>query len=158
MAGKRGRTSSTQEAERPPGRAAAPARSAEPARTRPGGALLPAALAVVLPALGAGVDELSGPGMGFAFAAGAVLGTGLAAALSSRSGWWWVLCASPLLVLGVTAAAELAANGDAYKGKALATGSAKWVVHGFPVMAAAAGAAVLVIVVRVVLDRRKHHG
>ncbi|MEE1788990.1 hypothetical protein PUR71_39735 [Streptomyces sp. SP17BM10] len=114
--------------------------------------------ALLLPALGAAFDELSGPGMGFAFAAGAVLGTALAAALSTRNGWWWVLCASPPVVLGVTAAAELAANGDAYRGKALATGSAKWVVHGFPVMAAAAGAAALVIVVRVILDGRKHRG
>ncbi|MQS13663.1 hypothetical protein F7Q99_15625 [Streptomyces kaniharaensis] len=119
---------------------------------------MPAALAIVLPAAGAGIDETSGPGMGIAFAVGAVVGTALAATLSSRNGWWWVLCASPLLVLGVTAAAELLANGDAYRGKALATGSAKWVVHGFPVMAAAAGAAVLVIVVRVARDRRKHHG
>lgn len=176
MAGRRGRTSSTQEPERQPrgaqspgpsepagrsaaaGRSAGVGRGARPARRRPGRALLTAVPALVLPALGAAADEFSGPGTGFAFAAGAVLGTGLAAVLSTRNGWWWVLCASPLVVLGVTAAAELAAHGDAYEGKALATGSAKWVVHGFPVMAAAAGAAALVIVVRLVLDRRKHHG
>ncbi|MBV6698626.1 DUF6542 domain-containing protein [Kitasatospora aureofaciens] len=153
MAGRRGRTSSNQETEQQAAR-----RTPAPARSLPGGPVLPAVLAIGLPAVGAGIDELSGPGMGFAFAAGAVLGTGLAAMLSTRRGWWWVLCASPLLVLGVTAGAELLANGDMYKGKALATGSAKWVVHGFPVMAAAAGAAVLVIVVRVILDGRKHHG
>ncbi|WP_348534104.1 DUF6542 domain-containing protein [Kitasatospora sp. MAA19] len=149
MAGRRGRTSE-QETRR---RANKP-----PARTLPGGAALPAALAVGLPAVGAGIDELSGPGMGLAFAVGAVFGTGLSAALSSRNGWWWVVASSPLLVLGVTAGAELLANGDAYQGKSLATGSAKWVVHGFPVMAAAAAVAALVIVVRLVRDRRRDHG
>ncbi|MER7754757.1 DUF6542 domain-containing protein [Kitasatospora sp. NPDC097643] len=129
-----------------------------PARPLPGGATLPVALAVGLPVVGAAVDELSGPGMGLAFALGAVLGTALAAALSTRHGWWWVLTASPLLVLGVTAGAELLADGDAYRGKGLATGSAKWVVHGFPVMATAAGTAALVIVARVVRDRRGQHG
>lgn len=115
-------------------------------------------VAVGLPLVGAVIDELSGPGMGLAFAVCAVLGTGLAAVLSTHRGWWWVLAASPVIVLGVTAVAELAANGDKYQGKALATGGAKWVVHGFPVMAQAAAAALLVIVVRVVRDRRRQHG
>ncbi|WP_051829951.1 MULTISPECIES: DUF6542 domain-containing protein [Streptomyces] len=114
--------------------------------------------AVGLPVVGAAISELSGPGMGLAFALTAVLGTGLAAALSTRNGWWWVLATSPLVVLGVTAAAELLANRDLYQGKGLATGAAKWVVHGFPVMAEAALAALLVIVVRVVRDRRRHRG
>ncbi|MFJ8627830.1 DUF6542 domain-containing protein [Kitasatospora sp. NPDC093550] len=114
--------------------------------------------AVGLPAAGAAVSELSGPGMGLAFTLAAVLGTGLAAALSTRNGWWWVLAASPLVVLGVTAAAELLANRELYQGKALATGAAKWVVHGFPVMAQAAAAALLVIAVRLVRGRRGQHG
>ncbi|MFE4513750.1 DUF6542 domain-containing protein [Kitasatospora sp. NPDC056783] len=108
--------------------------------------------------MGAVVDELSGPGMGLTFAVSAVLGTGLAAALSGRNGWWWVLTASPLVVLGVTAAVELAAHRDRYLGKGLATGAAKWVVHGFPVMAEAAAAAVIVIAVRLVRARRRQHG
>ncbi|MEU9041844.1 MULTISPECIES: DUF6542 domain-containing protein [unclassified Kitasatospora] len=114
--------------------------------------------AVGLPVVGAAISELSGPGMGLAFSLTAVLGTGLAAALSTRNGWWWVLAASPPVILGVTAAAELAANRELYQGRGLATGAAKWVVHGFPVMAEAAAAALLVIVVRVVRDRRRHRG
>lgn len=116
------------------------------------------ALAIGLPLAGAAVDELSGPGMGLAFAVAAVLGTGLAAALSGRHGWWWVLAASPLVALGVTAAVELAAHRDRYQGKALATGAATWVVHGFPVMAEAAVAAVVVIAFRLVRARRRQHG
>ncbi|MFG3225903.1 DUF6542 domain-containing protein [Kitasatospora sp. NPDC048194] len=113
--------------------------------------------AVGLPLVGAVVDELSGPGMGIAFAVCAVLGTALAAGLSTRRGWWWVLAASPPVVLGVTAVAELAADGAKYRGSGLATGSAKWVVNGFPVMAQAAAAALLVIAVRAAADRRRQH-
>ncbi|MBV2152386.1 DUF6542 domain-containing protein [Kitasatospora sp. SUK 42] len=153
MAGQRGRSSDQGSRRR-----AAPGRPDGPTRPFSGGPALPAAVAVGLPLVGAGIDELSGSGMGLAFAVCAVLGTGLAAALSTRSGWWWVVAASPLVVLGITAVAELVANSDLYQGNRLATGSAKWVVHGFPVMAQAAAAALLVIVVRVVRDRRRHHG
>ncbi|MFJ6385214.1 DUF6542 domain-containing protein [Kitasatospora sp. NPDC092039] len=131
---------------------------AGPIRRLPGGPALPVALALGLPLAGAAVDELSGPGTGPALAVAAVLGTGLAAALSGRNGWWWVLAGSPLVVLGVTAAAELTAHRDRYQGKGLATGAAKWVVHGFPVMAGAAAAAVVVITVRLVRARRRRHG
>ncbi|MBO1415959.1 DUF6542 domain-containing protein [Streptomyces sp. FH025] len=152
MAGQRGRSSDQGSRRRAAGRPDGPARPFS------GGPALPPLVAVGLPLVGAGIDELSGSGMGLAFAVCAVLGTGLAAALSTRVGWWWIVAASPLVVLGVTAVAELAANGDQYHGNRLATGSAKWVVHGFPVMAQAAAAALLVIVVRVVRDRRRRHG
>ncbi|MEU3574525.1 DUF6542 domain-containing protein [Kitasatospora sp. NPDC036755] len=152
MAGQRGRSSDQRTrrraADRPVGHP----------RPLPGGPALPAALALGLPLAGAAFDELSGSGPGPAFAAAAVLGTGLAAALSGRNGWWWVLAASPLVVLGVTAVVELAAHRDRYRGKGLATGAAKWVVHGFPVMAGAAVAAVIVIAVRLVRARRRQHG
>ncbi|MFJ9692826.1 DUF6542 domain-containing protein [Kitasatospora sp. NPDC101183] len=112
-------------------------------------------LALGLPLVGAGIDEASGPGVGWAFALCAVLGTGAAAAVCTRRGWWWVLACSPVVVLGVTAVVELLANRDKYQGKALATGAAKWLVHGFPVMAQAATAAVLVIAVRAIRNRRR---
>ncbi|MFI2610780.1 DUF6542 domain-containing protein [Kitasatospora sp. NPDC018619] len=125
-------------------------------RPLPGGPALPVAVALGLPVAGAAVGELAG--LGPAFAVAAVLGTGLAAALSGRNGWWWLLATSPLVVLGSTAAVELAAHRDRYQGKGLATGAAKWVVHGFPVMAGAAAAAVIVIAVRLVRARRRQHG
>ncbi|MFD8753712.1 DUF6542 domain-containing protein [Kitasatospora sp. NPDC059577] len=152
MAGQRGRSPDQGSRRRTAGGPGAPA------RPLPGGAALPVAAALGLPLAGAAVDELSGPGMGLAFAVGAVLGTGVAAALSSRNGWWWLLAASPLVVLGATAAVELAAHRDRYQGRGLATGAAKWVVQGFPVMAEAAAAALLVIVVRLVRHRRRHRG
>ncbi|WP_157882259.1 DUF6542 domain-containing protein [Streptomyces rubellomurinus] len=153
MAGQRGRASEQGARRRAAGRPAA----ATPTRPLSGGPALPAVVAVGLPLIGAAVDELSGPGMGWVFAVCAVLGTGLAAALCTRSGWWWVLAASPVVVLAVTAGAELLANSEKYHGTALATGSTKWVVYGFPVMAKAAAAALLVIVVRVIRGRRRQH-
>ncbi|MEV7600429.1 DUF6542 domain-containing protein [Kitasatospora sp. NPDC089797] len=153
MAGQRGRSSDQGSRRR------AASRPAGPERPFSGGPALPALAAVGLPLVGAVVDELSGPGMGLAFAVCAALGTGLAVALSTRRGWWWVVAAAPLVVLGATVVVEFSADTGKYQGSKLATGSAKWVVQGFPVMAQAVAAALLVIVVRVVRDRRRQqHG
>ncbi|MFI6156040.1 DUF6542 domain-containing protein [Kitasatospora sp. NPDC051170] len=158
MAGQRGRTAEQGARRRAAGRPAEPAApTPAPARALPGGPAIPAVLAVGLPLIGAAVDEASGPGMGAAFLICSVLGTALAAGLSTRNGWWWVLTGSPLVVLGVEAGVELLVNPDKYEGSHLATGSAKWLVQGFPVMALAATAAVLVIAVRMIRGRRRQH-
>ncbi|MDH6123878.1 DUF6542 domain-containing protein [Kitasatospora sp. GP82] len=131
------------------------ARRAEPS----GSGRLPAALpAIGLPVLGALVDEVTGSGVGPVFAVCAVLGTALAAAVSSRAGWWWVTAAAPAVVLAVASGTEYLVHGDKYQGKALATGALRWVVHAFPVMAAAVPAALLVIVVRSVRSGRGRRG
>lgn len=154
MAGQRGRTSEQGARRRAAGRPAAPA---APPRG-PGAAAIPVLLAVALPSIGAAIDEASGPGMGAVFALCTVLGTGAAAAVCTRNGWWWVLACSPVVILAVTAGAELLGDNEKYKGNGLATGSAKWVVHGFPVMAQALVVAVLVITVRTIRSRRRQHG
>ncbi|GAB2714090.1 DUF6542 domain-containing protein [Kitasatospora kifunensis] len=110
--------------------------------------------ALGLPVCGAAFDELTGSGLGPVFAVCAVLGAALAAALSSRAGWWWVTTSAPVTVLAVTSGSQYLAHHDAYHGSALATGAARWLVNAFPVMAAALLAALLVIVVRSILDRR----
>ncbi|MGF1431462.1 DUF6542 domain-containing protein, partial [Kitasatospora sp. LaBMicrA B282] len=111
-------------------------------------------LAVVLPLAGALVDETTGPGLGTIFALCAVLGTAAAAALATRAGWWWVLTSPPPVVLAGWAGAELLGDSAKYQGsKALATGSVRWLVHGFPVMAAAIGVGLLVVLVRVATQR-----
>ncbi|MEV7598338.1 DUF6542 domain-containing protein [Kitasatospora sp. NPDC089797] len=119
------------------------------------GGLVAALAAVGLPLLGGVADELGGPGVGVLFAIGAVLGTGIAALLCSRTGRWWVVTAAPLVVLFTAAGVEYAADPQKYQGKALGTGAVRWVVGAFPVMAVAVAVALVVIVVRVVLDRRK---
>ncbi|MDH6576903.1 DUF6542 domain-containing protein [Kitasatospora sp. MAP5-34] len=130
-------------------------RRGEPTRTSGGKAAL---FAVGLPLLGAAVDETIGSGIGMVFAVCAVLGTALAALVSSRPGWWWVVTAPPIIVLALTAGAEMVVHGAKYQGKALATGAAGWAIHGFPVMAATVGAALLVVLIRIVKDGRGRRG
>lgn len=120
---------------------------------------VPAApLAVGLPVLGAVFDETANGGIGRGFAVCAVLGTLLAAWFCGPAGRWWVVTAPPVLVLGLTAVAELLWHGDKYRGKALATGAVRWSVHAFPVIACSIGAALLVIVVRTVVERGRERG
>jgi hypothetical protein len=122
------------------------------------GGLLAALVAVGLPLLGGIADELGGPGVGILFTVGAVLGTAAAAALCSRTGRWWVVTATPIVVLLTAAGVEYLSNPDKYQGKGLGTGAVRWVVGAFPVMAEAVAAALLVIVIRTVLDRRRPGG
>ncbi|MFJ9457049.1 DUF6542 domain-containing protein [Kitasatospora sp. NPDC101447] len=129
------------------------ARRRQQARRR--GGLVAACSAVGLPVLGAVADESGGPGVGLLFAAGSVLGTGVAAALCSRPGRWWVVTAAPVVVLLAAAGVEFAAHPDKYRGRNLGTGTLRWVVEAFPVMAAAVGVALAVVVGRAVADRRR---
>ncbi|MFF4815890.1 DUF6542 domain-containing protein [Kitasatospora sp. NPDC001309] len=135
------------------GQRAGASRRRQQARRR--GGPVAALAAVGLPLLGGIGDELGGPGVGILFAVGAVLGTGVAAVLCSRSGRWWVLTGTPLVVLLTASAVEYGADPDKYRGKGLGTGAVRWVVEAFPVMATALAVALLVIVVRAVLDRRR---
>ncbi len=119
------------------------------------GGLVAALSAVGLPVLGGVADELGGPGVGILFAAGSVLGTAVAAALCSRPGRWWVVTAAPVVVLLAASGVEYAAHPDTYQGRNLGTGALRWVVGAFPVMAATVGVALVVVVGRVVADRRR---
>ncbi|GAB2692256.1 hypothetical protein GCM10010442_07140 [Kitasatospora kifunensis] len=118
-----------------------------------------ALLLIGLPLAGALADELTRPGLGLIFACCAVLGTAGAAALASRAGWWWVLPAPPPVVLAAWAGAEMLGDSAKYNGsKALATGSVRWLVHGFPVMAASIGTALAVVLIRIALEKRNRRG
>ncbi|MET8701195.1 DUF6542 domain-containing protein [Kitasatospora sp. NPDC004723] len=125
---------------------------------RSGGALPVLLAAVGLPLLGAVAGELTGSGGGALFAAGAVLGSGVAAALCGRAGRWWVVMAAPPVVLAARAGTAYLADREGLQGKALASAAVRWVVGAFPVMAWAVAVALLVVVVRVVLDRRARRG
>ncbi|GAA1992210.1 DUF6542 domain-containing protein [Kitasatospora viridis] len=117
-------------------------------------------LSLGLPAAGGLADQLFGLGIGgWGLLLCSVAGFAGAAAVCSRTGWWWVLPAPPPIVLAVTAATAYLAHSDDYKGgKKLAAGAAKWAIQGFPVMLYAMGAALLVILVRTVRDRRSPRG
>ncbi|MEU9046066.1 MULTISPECIES: DUF6542 domain-containing protein [unclassified Kitasatospora] len=129
------------------------ARRRQQARWR--GGLVAALSAVGLPVLGGVADELGGPGVGLLFAVGSVLGPGIAAALCSRPGRWWVVTAAPIVVLLAASGVEYVAHPARYQGKNLGTGALRWVVGAFPVMAAAVGVALAVVVGRAVADRRR---
>ncbi|MCC9309365.1 hypothetical protein LN042_20145 [Kitasatospora sp. RB6PN24] len=117
-------------------------------------------LAVGMPVAGGLADELLGLGVGgWGLLLCSVLGFAGAAGVCSRAGWWWVLPAPPPIVLAVTAGTEFLAHSDEFRdGKAAAAGAAKWAIDGFPVMLYAIGAALLVILLRVVRDRRSRRG
>jgi hypothetical protein len=140
--------------ERAGGRAAT--RAAGRARTRrpATGPTLTAALG--LPVLGALGGELLGDSPGAVFTALTVLGLALAAQLATRAGWWWVLSSIAPVVLACYTGAEYLAHRDRYAGsKELAAGAARWASAAFPTMGWALAAALLVIVLRVVRERRR---
>ncbi|MFJ9774629.1 DUF6542 domain-containing protein [Kitasatospora sp. NPDC101157] len=131
----------------------AASRRRQQARRR--GSLVVVLAAVGLPLVGGVADELSGPGVGILFAVGAVLGTGVAALLCSRGGRWWVVTAAPVVVLFTASGVEYLSDPGRYQGKGLGTGAVRWVVGAFPVMAEAVAVGLLVIGLRMVLDRRR---
>ncbi len=127
-----------------------PARPARPARG------LAPLLAVGLPAVGALLDQLLSSGPGLLFGVLTVLGTAGAALLAGRAGWWWVLTAPPPVVLLSLGATAMLADSSKYQAtKDLAVGVGKWAIHGFPVMACAVAAGVLVVLIRVAGEKKR---
>jgi hypothetical protein len=131
-------------APRPVGDRRAAGRRAE----APGGpratALVPLLL-LGLPVLGA---VLSGGATGVVFTVFAALGAAAAAVVGTRPGLWWVVTATPVVVLLVALAASALASGGASGSAALATHALAWTAHAFTPVAVATAAALLVTVVR----------
>lgn len=129
------------------------------AAAAPGANRMPAVLpALGLPVLGALADELLAPGLGPAYAACAVLGAALAALVSSRAGWWWVVSGAPVVTLAVAGGVDYLARGDRYRGAGLGTEGLKLVSGQFPWMLAALAAALLAVGVRTLRARRPRRG
>ena len=116
-------------------------------RRRP--AALSAAALIALPLVAA----LISGGSGLVFDAGAVLGAGVAAALCSRPGAWWVSTATPPVVLLMALAGLFVRDSSGTTGK-FATNLAKCVAGAFPAMGVALAVAVVVGVARLVAARR----
>ena len=113
----------------------------------------PAALSVaVLIGLPLVAGMISGGG-GLVLDIGAVLGAGIAAALCSRPGAWWVSTATPPVVLLMALAGFFVRDSSSTTGK-FATNMAKCVAGAFPAMGAALAVAVVVGVARLVAARR----
>ncbi len=116
--------------------------------TGTGAVLLIAAVAAVCGV----VDILAGDALRLVFSAGLVLGTVIAAALVTRRDLLTVVFAPPLVYLAGSAIAVLLGRGG--QGGGLLDAAASWLVYGFPAMAAATGAALVVAGIRALRNRR----
>ncbi|MFD0560678.1 DUF6542 domain-containing protein [Kitasatospora saccharophila] len=138
-----------------PARRAARRGAAREAARGPESNRMPAVLpALGLPVLGALADELLTPGLGPVYAGCAVLGAVLAALVSSRAGWWWVVSGAPVVTLATACGADYLARGDEYHGAGLGTEGLKLVSAQFPWMLAALAAALLAVGLRKLRARR----
>lgn len=130
---------------------------------------------LVLPVLGALVDEVSGAPLGGFFLVSSVLASAWAALLSTRRGLWWALPSPPLVIAAVALVDQLLLHGADFAGSKLGTGLLKWSVDLFPTMffallAACAAPALRHVLLRraaarvagrgdrVPVPRRSHHG
>ncbi|MEV5506776.1 hypothetical protein [Streptomyces orinoci] len=115
-------------------------------------AAVTAAIALVPPAVGGGVDLLTGSAHAWGLALGAVLAALWATAFAAaHGGVSWVIPLPPLVVFAVTAVGSLLfADASPLRGEPLTTAAARWAVHSFPVMVAAQCAALAVLVLRAI--------
>lgn len=119
-----------------------------PALTGVGAVLVLAGIAAV-----AGVvDVVAGDSLRLVFSGGLVLGTVVAAVLVRRRDILTVVFAPPLVYVLASALAVLLGRGNQSGG--LIDAAAGWLVYGFPAMAAAVGAALVVAAVRAAGNRR----
>ncbi|QHC25118.1 hypothetical protein GR130_30880 [Streptomyces sp. GS7] len=114
-----------------------------------------ALVALVLAVAGALVDTAIGSRPGWVFAIAAAIGAALAAKACTRPGAWWLISAPPLVVALITVTCEQVAGTTTAQGKGLTTAAVRWAVDGFPAMAAAEVALIVVLVVRLVGTRRR---
>lgn len=124
------------------------ARGGRAARPQAGWVLL------VLPLLGALVDEVTGAPLGGFFLVCSVLASAWAALLVTHRGLWWVLPSPPLVVACTAFLDQLLLHGSDFAGTRLGTGVLKWSVDLFPTMFFALLAAVAAPALRRGLARR----
>ncbi|MFI9723012.1 DUF6542 domain-containing protein [Streptomyces sp. NPDC052396] len=125
------------------------------------------ALAGALLAVGAAVDEATGPGLGWIYALGAAAAAALLASACARPGGWWVPAVPPPAVALVALCAQLLTGGShaaSASGKAATaaamTDALRWANDSFPAMATAEAIVLTVLVTRAARagrDRRTSH-
>ncbi|MYT29449.1 MULTISPECIES: DUF6542 domain-containing protein [unclassified Streptomyces] len=107
-----------------------------------------ALVALALTAAGAAVDTALGGRPGWVCAVAAALGAMLAGKACTRAGAWWLISAPPLVVAALTVVCEQVAGTTTVQGKGLTTTAVRWAVDGFPAMAAAEAALIVVLAIR----------
>ncbi|MEV5506768.1 DUF6542 domain-containing protein [Streptomyces orinoci] len=132
-------------------------RTGRPAPRRPQPPPAPAtgqklALAGALLAVGAAVDEATGPGLGWVYALGAAAAAALLASACARPGGWWVPAVPPPAVALVALCAQLLTDDSHATGKAATaaamTQALRWANDSFPAMAVAEAIVLTVLVAR----------
>ncbi|WP_438485540.1 DUF6542 domain-containing protein [Streptomyces sp. S186] len=107
-----------------------------------------ALVALVLAAAGAAAGTALGGRPGWVCAVAAALGAALAGRACTRAGAWWLISAPPLVVAALTVVCEQVAGTTTVQGKGLTTAAVRWAVDGFPAMAAAEAALIVVLAIR----------
>ncbi len=129
----------------------------EPGPVRPKERGLPswAALLVLLAisAIGGIIDTISGSQVRGGFNIGIVIASIIAILLVRRSGMFPVVIAPPLVYAGASAAMLYLRSGGLHDKKVLFDGAANWLVYGFPAIAAATAAVLIIAGIRLITHR-----
>jgi hypothetical protein len=126
-----------------------------PARVRERGLPAWAALLVLLAvaAVGGVIDTLSGSQVRGGFNVGIVVASIVAILLVRRSAMFPVVIAPPLVYAGASAAMLYLRSGGLHDKKVLFDGAANWLVYGFPAIAAATAAVLIIAGIRLITHR-----
>lgn len=114
-----------------------------------------AALLVLVAIAGVGgiIDSLSGSQVRGGFNVGIVVASVVAMLLVRRSSMFPVVIAPPLVYAGASGAMLYLRSGGLHDKKVLFDGAANWLVYGFPAIAAATAAVLIIAGVRLVTHR-----
>ena len=114
-----------------------------------------AALLVLLAiaAIGGVIDTLSGSQVRGGFNVGIVVASIAAILLVRRSAMFPVVIAPPLVYAGASAAMLYLRSGGLHDKKVLFDGAANWLVYGFPAIAAATAAVLIIAGIRLITHR-----
>ncbi len=126
-----------------------------PARPHERGLPAWAALLVLVAIAGVGgiIDSLSGSQVRGGFNVGIVVASVVAMLLVRRSSMFPVVIAPPLVYAGASGAMLYLRSGGLHDKKVLFDGAANWLVYGFPAIAAATAAVLIIAGVRLVTHR-----
>jgi hypothetical protein len=142
---------------RDPAREAAREAAREPGPVRPKERGLPswAALLVLLAisAVGGIIDTINGAQVRGGFNVGIVIASVIAILAVRRSGMFPVVIAPPLVYAGASAAMLYLRSGGLHDKKVLFDGAANWLVYGFPAIAAATAAVLIIAGIRLITHR-----
>jgi CHASE2 domain-containing sensor protein len=114
-----------------------------------------AALVVLLVVAGAGglVDTLSGAQVRGGFNVGIVVAAVVAILIVRRSSMFPIVIAPPIVYAGASAAMLYVRSGGLHDRKVLFDAAANWLVYGFPAIAAATAAVLIIAGIRLIARR-----